>query len=207
MNKTISIVFTLFISCTWNAERDGIHDFKPNTNLKDIWTPLKEITTEKDYCIIYSEGGGVFIDPGSLNHKLFCHEKGSWQKIHIKRGAKEHHYFDGEIETIEKDLTFKKVCSAEEAEYFLNNLIKLGFFSLEEENVLVKKCEEKRGGKIRTNDSGSITLYLVKGKKVRMMTYNDIDQKWNDCPEIPEIKAIHDIAEFFKNNWYLKNYD
>lgn len=190
------------VSCDVKNDESTIPSFRKNGSLSDIWYPIRDIVSQKDFSIVYSEGGGSFIEQGVLTHKIFCLSNGVWEKIEIKKGIQAIDTLNSKVEAIEKNITLQKSCSTEDSQDFLNKLINLGLFELQTEEEIIVKCKEKGEQITITRDAGTTAFYLVYGEKVRVLTFYNLEQTIKDCPSVSEIDKIGKIKESFKETWF-----
>jgi hypothetical protein len=202
MKKAYWFLTLLTVGCNSTDTSVELPAFEGNSSLIEVWEPIRDITKEKDFSVVYSEGGGPLVERGSLTHKIFCLTDREWQKIEIKRGIDQADTLNGKIEAIEKDFTLIKNCGEEESKLFLDTLSQLGFFSLMDEQELEKKCKETGGKLSRTHDAGRVYLYAIQGDKVRILSYYDLEQKVQDCPDVVEITNVKNIMLLFKRDWF-----
>jgi hypothetical protein len=197
--------FSLLIGCNKDNAPDNISHFKANSSLKNIWEPLKTTVSEMDFSIVYSEGGGAMTDPSWLTHRMFGFKENNWYKIEFKFGIIEIDtiFSDGDGEIVTKEIKLTKKCGTQEAEEFMDQLIKKGLFDLEVESEILKKCTSSE---TLYHDIPGITFYLIKGKKVRTLHYQYPHEQLAECPESKEWKDIISIIELFKSNWYHKQH-
>lgn len=207
--KKISIaLFVLLVGCQNNHEsgfEEKIPPFKPNSIIDKVWGPLKYATAEKDFSIAWlSAGGGGLVELSQSPCRVLCFSGNSWEKIEIRANIHEADtiYSSRKIDFASKDVFLKKECKEDEAEFLLQELIKLGLFHLPEEHEILTQCEKSKGESLsKFYDLDQVIFYIIKGKKVRTLAYSGVHYRMEDCPRMPEWEAINKIEDLFKNKW------
>jgi hypothetical protein len=200
--KTLACTVMLLIyCCAAENKHDSCPDFRDNDDLESVWEPIQNIVRAKDFSVSYSVGPSAMATPESRMHRIFAFNGSNWEKIELRQGIIEVDSSMAEFSIVEKDITIKKECDSARAKYFLNSLIELGLFELNEEITLVDRCASSMQSPI---DSPTIFFYIVKGNDIRILSYRGLSQKVEGCPEVSEWSSIHGIISLFENGWIDK---
>lgn len=192
MKKNIAIVLLVLTCCSKKISENDITlpDFTANADIDRIHGSIRYTVSEYDFSVIF------FLRDDS-NHgwyKMFSKRVGQWEKIEIRERVFDEQQFKKDPDYyISRDITTRKLCRPEEAEFFLNKLKALNLFELPEEEDLFKDCRNR--GEM---DFGYIYIQIVSGNKVRRLAYSDV----YECPGGKEWESIHKIQELFEKEWF-----
>jgi len=223
MRKVILILISLSFGCQKKEIGYSIPSFKENFALKGEGF-LESIAKENDFSVAYTISD-IWSVESSM--KIFTVKNNVWQKIELRKGILELDstltnvkitmptdvrgvdttFVGNTVDVVVKEIKLKKECRKEEAEYFLNQLISLKLFELDEEEKLLEKCGQQREDKTapQYTDVPYVNFYIIKGNNVRLVSYQTFKRK-EDCPQVKEWENINELMKLFEKEWYVKKH-
>jgi hypothetical protein len=178
-----------FSSCN-SSKVDGENpQFDSNATITDVDKNIQHIVSRYQFSV-------TFFKRDNSNHgwyKMFARHGSHWEKIEIREGIfdelqikKDPDYY------ISRDITTRKLCKPEEADFFLTKLKAMHVFELPEESVLFKDCKDSG-----ITDLGSTYIEIVAGDKVRTLKYSGV----YECSS-GEWENLHKIEQLFESEWF-----
>jgi hypothetical protein len=185
------IILQLIFSCKQSRQSESIPFFEHNTKYEDVFSEVKDYIVNSEFSITYFYRA----DLSYGWYKIFGKNENNWEKIEIKKGV-----ISGDPSRLQiEDKITRPLCSPQEGESFLNNLIKNQLFTIPTEDQLLLKCNVPNF----TEPSDGITLYIqiVSKSKVRTLMYYDVQGKRNMCQNKDDWENIIKIEKLFEENW------
>lgn len=172
-----------------NFSQPELVSFSSNNEDLVLVDNIDELIKDNELSIVYFSRAQL--DYGW--YKIFTLENNSWFKIEVRPNSST---LEGEKVTSIPDSINKILCQEEEAQEFLNQLIKLNAFNLPSENSLISQCEVPE-------PIHSKTRYLIiKGyKKLRGSKYKNVGEFIKKCPDVNAWQNIMDIEKLFTEKW------